>query len=237
MIVDKKQYKELIKADGGSLGFEFTEVVKIKDGPDLKKEQTCNFYIYPNGIYFNFTLGNKVYFSLENLRQVKCDGVTLEIYIRNEEMIKIEIDKEKKLSQAYNVLRKKLGLSPQKLDGEKMKELENKRKEEEKELEKARKKEEREMRREERRRRIMASNPEFANRLQPTTRSSHDNVARCPKCGSVSITADKKGFSLAKGALGVATVGAYGAIAAGHGKNKVIVTCLKCGHQWKPGKK
>ncbi|WP_346877125.1 hypothetical protein [Clostridium sp. UBA5712] len=82
--------------------------------------------------------------------------------------------------------------------------------------------------------RIMASNPTVSTVTQSST---IDNVARCPKCGSTSITANKKGFSLAKGALGVATVGAYGAIAAGHGKNKVLVTCLKCGHQWKPGKK
>ena len=82
--------------------------------------------------------------------------------------------------------------------------------------------------------RIMASNPTVSTVTQSST---IDNVARCPKCGSTSITASKKGFSLAKGALGVATVGIYGAVAAGHGKNKVLVTCLKCGHQWKPGKK
>ncbi|WP_346936019.1 hypothetical protein [Clostridium sp.] len=113
--------------------------------------------------------------------------------------------------------------------------------------------------------RIMASNPEVTVSTKPkaTTKTEYkiktekeleyerkaelllrnqylvtkdSTVARCPKCGSTSITANKKGFSLAKGALGVATVGAYGAIAAGHGKNKVIVTCLQCGHQWKPGK-
>jgi ribosomal protein S27E len=72
---------------------------------------------------------------------------------------------------------------------------------------------------------------------QVSYQSDHDsNAVRCPKCGSTSITANKKGFSLAKGALGVATVGAYGAVAAGHGKNKVLVTCLNCGKQWKPGK-
>lgn len=41
---------------------------------------------------------------------------------------------------------------------------------------------------------------------------------------------------MAKGALGVATVGPYGVLAAVHGKNKVIVTCLNCGKQWKAGK-
>lgn len=72
---------------------------------------------------------------------------------------------------------------------------------------------------------------------QPSYKSGYDrNVAHCPKCGSTSITADKKGFSLAKGAAGVVAVGALGAVAAGHGKNKVICTCLNCGKQWKPGK-
>lgn len=81
--------------------------------------------------------------------------------------------------------------------------------------------------------RIMASNPQVST---ITNSSKSDDVVRCPKCKSTSITANKKGFSLAKGALGVATVGLYGVVAAGHGKNKVIVTCLKCGHQWKAGK-
>lgn len=73
-------------------------------------------------------------------------------------------------------------------------------------------------------------------RSYPTTPQNDSNVVCCPKCKSTSITANKKGFSLVKGALGVATVGLYGVVAAGHGKNKVVVTCLKCGHQWKTGK-
>ena len=31
--------------------------------------------------------------------------------------------------------------------------------------------------------------------------------------------------------------GPIGVVFAGHGKNKVIVTCLNCGKQFKPGKK
>ena len=73
-------------------------------------------------------------------------------------------------------------------------------------------------------------------RSYPTAPQYDSNVVCCPKCKSTSITANKKGFSLVKGALGVATVGLYGVVAAGHGKNKVVVTCLKCGHQWKTGK-
>ncbi|MEG2354266.1 MAG: hypothetical protein RSB70_06510, partial [Clostridium sp.] len=105
--------------------------------------------------------------------------------------------------------------------------IENEYKREEKRIERAIKEEEKERKRKGYER-IMDSNQDGGTK--------DDSVVRCPKCGSISITANKKGFSLAKGALGVATVGAYGVLAAGHGKNKVLVTCLKCGHQWKPGK-
>ncbi len=63
----------------------------------------------------------------------------------------------------------------------------------------------------------------------------NDDVVRCPKCGSSQLTANKKGFGLAKGAAGVLTFGAYGVLAAGIGKNKIIITCLSCGKQFKPG--
>lgn len=61
--------------------------------------------------------------------------------------------------------------------------------------------------------------------------------ACCPKCGSTSLSANKKGFGLIKGAAGVIVAGPVGVVAAGHGKNKIIVTCLNCGKQFKPGRK
>ena len=61
--------------------------------------------------------------------------------------------------------------------------------------------------------------------------------ACCPYCGSTSLSANKKGFGLIKGAAGVMVAGPVGVVAAGHGKNKVIVTCLNCGKQFKPGKR
>lgn len=60
---------------------------------------------------------------------------------------------------------------------------------------------------------------------------------KCPKCGSTQITANKKGFGLGKAVVGtVLTGGLLGAGAGLLGSNKVVITCLKCGHQWKPGK-
>lgn len=62
-------------------------------------------------------------------------------------------------------------------------------------------------------------------------------VACCPKCGSTSLSANKKGFSAGKATAGIfLTGGLAGAVAGGIGANKVEVTCLNCGHKFHPGK-
>jgi DNA-directed RNA polymerase subunit RPC12/RpoP len=43
---------------------------------------------------------------------------------------------------------------------------------------------------------------------------------KCPKCGSTQLSANKKGWSLGTGAIGM---------------NKVLITCLKCGKKFRPG--
>jgi ssDNA-binding Zn-finger/Zn-ribbon topoisomerase 1 len=59
---------------------------------------------------------------------------------------------------------------------------------------------------------------------------------KCPKCASTSIHADKKGFSTGKAVAGT-LIGnpVVGALAGTHGSNKIIMTCLNCGHEFKPG--
>jgi RNA polymerase subunit RPABC4/transcription elongation factor Spt4 len=61
------------------------------------------------------------------------------------------------------------------------------------------------------------------------------NQVRCPKCGSEQIHADKKGFSAGKAVAGVVLAGGVGLAAGAIGKDKIIITCLKCGNQFKPG--
>jgi DNA-directed RNA polymerase subunit RPC12/RpoP len=63
-----------------------------------------------------------------------------------------------------------------------------------------------------------------------------DDDVRCPKCGSTSLTANKKGFGVGKALVGAALTGGVGLLAGGIGKNKVEVTCLKCGKKFKAGK-
>lgn len=66
--------------------------------------------------------------------------------------------------------------------------------------------------------------------------ATSNSVAHCPKCGSTSISADKKGFGVGKAVVGAAVAGPIGLIAGNMGASKVRITCLNCGHQWIAGK-
>lgn len=57
--------------------------------------------------------------------------------------------------------------------------------------------------------------------------------AYCPKCGSSSLSGNKKGFGVGKAVLGGYTGGPFGLMFGNVNAKKVIVTCLNCGHQWK----
>lgn len=64
-----------------------------------------------------------------------------------------------------------------------------------------------------------------------------DNTPRCSRCGSTSISADKKGFGVGKAVVGAALVGPLtGLVAGSSGSKKVRITCLNCGHHWMAGK-
>jgi len=62
-------------------------------------------------------------------------------------------------------------------------------------------------------------------------------LACCPRCGSTSLSGQKHGYGVGKAAAGVLLVGGIGLVAGGIGSNKVKVTCLNCGYQFRPGQK
>lgn len=76
-------------------------------------------------------------------------------------------------------------------------------------------------------------------------RIQYDSIVKCPKCGSTSITGQKKGFGVVKAGLGVAAglatgglaVAAIGAGAGNIGRKKIQCTCMNCGYKFKAGKK
>ena len=58
---------------------------------------------------------------------------------------------------------------------------------------------------------------------------------KCPKCESTQITANKKGFSATQAIGGAIVTGGIGLVAGAIGSGKIKITCLSCGHQFKPG--
>ncbi len=58
---------------------------------------------------------------------------------------------------------------------------------------------------------------------------------KCPKCGSTQLTANKKGFSGTKAVGGAILTGGIGLLAGTIGSNKINITCLACGNQFRPG--
>lgn len=66
--------------------------------------------------------------------------------------------------------------------------------------------------------------------------SSSEESIRCPKCRSTQISANQKGFSTGKAIAGGALLGGVGLLGGLVGSKKVEITCLKCGHKWKPNK-
>lgn len=66
-----------------------------------------------------------------------------------------------------------------------------------------------------------------------------EGIAYCPRCHSVSLSANKKGYGIGKGLIGalIPGVGLIGLAAGNIGAKKIRVTCLKCGHQFWAGKR
>lgn len=62
------------------------------------------------------------------------------------------------------------------------------------------------------------------------------NEIRCPKCRSNQFTVKNKGFGLGKAAIGAIALGPVGLLGGLVGSKKIKVVCLKCGHEWEPGK-
>ena len=65
---------------------------------------------------------------------------------------------------------------------------------------------------------------------------NNNNEVRCPRCGSTSLSVNKKGFSLKKAVVGVVLTVGVGILAGEIESEKIMVTCLHCGKQFKAGK-
>lgn len=57
-------------------------------------------------------------------------------------------------------------------------------------------------------------------------------MARCPRCGSTSLSGNKKGFGIGKAVVGAWALGPIGLVAGNMGAKKVRITCMKCGKKY-----
>ena len=62
----------------------------------------------------------------------------------------------------------------------------------------------------------------------------YDEMMKCPRCGSTSLSGNKKGYGIGKGVVGAIILGGpLGLIAGNIGSSKVVITCMKCGHKFR----
>jgi transcription elongation factor Elf1 len=64
-------------------------------------------------------------------------------------------------------------------------------------------------------------------------RKQYDEMMKCPRCGSTSLSGNKKGYGVGKGVVGAAIFGPLGLVAGNIGSGKVMVTCMKCGYKFR----
>lgn len=65
---------------------------------------------------------------------------------------------------------------------------------------------------------------------------NRNDVVKCPKCRSSSISANNKGFGVGKAAVGAVIAGPIGLLSGLVGSGKIKITCLSCGHVFNAGK-
>lgn len=79
------------------------------------------------------------------------------------------------------------------------------------------------------------TNTNVVNTIDIVEPAKHEEEpVRCPRCQSTQLTANQKGYGLGKGVAGGLLLGPVGLLGGFIGSKKVVITCLKCGHQWKP---
>jgi len=73
------------------------------------------------------------------------------------------------------------------------------------------------------------------DRINRIKQMDEEGVPYCPKCKSPHLSANKQGFGVGKALCGVLVFNAIGLLAGGIRKNRIRVTCLKCGYRFRAG--
>jgi len=217
MLVDKSEFKQLKHESGGIRGVKCMIIVTHSNGLNyLKTGNSGNLSVMDNGVYFDSAFSKKVFIPIGELINIEIDKNNLILYttVLSEEKIVLISNKPKDLIKFFNEVAKLISIDE--MPEKEFLQMEKERK----------KKIKQELAG------VRASYSEVS-----TKKVENDNVVHCSKCGSTSISANKKGFSLGKALVGSVVALPVGAVTGMMGKNKIYITCLNCGHKWKPGGK
>ena len=229
MVIDKEQYKKLMKEAGGKFKSIACVSVNVESAPiEVREDSLVNLYVMENGLFGNAILEDKFYIKFENIKNVSIEGGNLILEVsETEEILDKYIFNSKSQLQLKSVcmaLRKLAKIEDEEqIKDEKFSERLKK------ELRKVTNEQQLERKKEEERLEELKVN----------------KIPFCPKCHSTSIhyIEKRKRFSLGRtivgGAVGslVNPIGtAVGAAMGGLTSNKQKkgeVKCLNCGYKWK----
>ncbi len=227
---NQNDFKQLKKERGSCL----FSVIGYVDGFNGMKVSMNTVGFYATGLFIDGLLNIKAYIPREHLVLAKLNQTSATAYrihiktdIPNSEEIIIRVDKPKDAVKRYIELMDYLGMP---LTQDEISSLNFKM-----QLNfEAKKEEERQKKEAEEQKRIQQQLYRIENGLESKkekkARLDKMDVVYCPKCLSTQITAQKRGFSVGQAIT-------FGTLAGMVGSNKIVLTCMKCGHKFKPGDK
>lgn len=234
MVIDKGQYKELMKDGGGKFrAIAYATVITEYASTDIKIGSSLNLYVMENGLLGDIALGKKFYIEFGSLRDITMEDNKIILEVEEvEDSLNTYVFKS-----AIPLQLKKLYMSLRQYAGFEYKEPIKS----ERFLEKLKKEMENNIQTEEKRA-VMSKRQIEKERLAEL---KANKIPFCPKCHSTSLhyIEKRKRFSLGRtivgGAVGslVNPIGtAVGAAMGGLTSNKQKkgeVKCLNCGYKWK----
>jgi len=228
MIIEKVEFKQLLKA-GGNAFSGIQSMGKLEYGySELKVGTSLNLYIKNNGIFADIILGKKIYISFESIKDVEVSNDKLIIsVIENEEQKKVvfKIQNLRIIDKIYNTIRQNANIEYKEIENDQLPIA--KISSEPVQI-------------------VLKQDEVKISERQRVKELKKEHVPYCPKCHSTSLQyiEKRKRFSLGRtivgGTVGVVLTGgvgaAAGAVLGGLSSNKMkkgSVKCLKCGNSWK----
>ncbi|WP_394897594.1 hypothetical protein [Clostridium butyricum] len=222
MIIDKSDFKSLLK-DGGNVLLSPHSVAKFEFGyKEIKCGATLNLYIMSNGVFADITFGKKIYISYDSINDVEVNGSKLIIFVNEDDkdkQIVFKVQNMRAIDKMFNTIRQNAELEYRGIEDTNINSEP-----------------------------LQSKSTTYVNieneQIEPKSTQrdrvkelKRERIANCPKCHSTSIeyVEHRKQLSVGRGVVGGVLLGPAGAVLGGltSKKYKGNMKCLNCGHAWK----